>query len=214
MGIHSTRRDGAKNLDGIFLAFRARDRHFWHFYPRLNGHISTNPDDLISEKRQIFKRLQCKQSDYPNPDNLPPVPFDNAIFAVLEGATRNLLQEVKKRQSSTRLRPALSKLLQKIQTAITQTDLFMTEVIDLEAKERVLQVIVSVNLRSYEKDIKTVWDRFVMGQDLTVLVSDLDELFVDQELYHEVEEEEETNPLEVIKEEEIQLVCYQWFKPG
>jgi len=90
----------------------------------------------------------------------------------------------------------------------------MTEVIDLEAKERVLQVIVSVNLRSYEKDIKTVWDRFVMGQDLTVLVSDLDELFVDQELYHEVEEEEETNPLEVIKEEEIQLVCYQWFKPG
>ena len=52
-----------------------------------------------------------------------------------------------------------------------------------------------------------------MGQDLTVLVSDLDEFFIDQELYHEVEEEEETNRLEVIKEEEIQLVCYQWFKP-
>ena len=212
VGIHSTRTDGAKKLDGVFLAFRARDRHFWHFYPRLNSHISTNPDDLISEKRKIFKWLQCKSSDYPNPDNLPPVPFDNAIFAILEGATRNLLQEVKKRQSSTRLRPALSKLLQKIQTALTSTDLFMTEVIDVEARERVLQVIVSVNLRSYEKDIKTVWERFTTGQDLTVLVSDLDELFVDQELYHEVEEEE-TNPLEVIKEEEIQLVCYQWFKP-
>jgi len=213
LGIHSTRSDGSKNLDGIFLAFRVRDRHFWHFYPRLNGHISTNPDDLISQKRQIFKWLQCKQSDYPNPDNLPPVPFDNAIFAILDGATRNLLQEFKKRQSSTRLRPTLSRLLQKIQTALTQTDLFTSEAIDTEAKDRVLQVIVSVNLRSYERDIKIVWDRFVEGQDLSVLVSDLDELLVDQELYHEVEEEEETNPLEVIKEEEIQLVCYQWFKP-
>jgi len=213
LGIHSTRSDGSKNLDGIFLAFRVRDRHFWHFYPRLNGHISTNPDDLISQKRQIFKWLQCKQSDYPNPDNLPPVPFDNAIFAILDGATRNLLQEFKKRQSSTRLRPTLSRLLQKIQTALSQTDLFTSEAIDTEAKDRVLQVIVSVNLRSYERDIKIVWDRFVEGQDLSVLVSDLDELLVDQELYHEVEEEEETNPLEVIKEEEIQLVCYQWFKP-
>jgi len=213
LGIHSTRSDGSKTLDGIFLAFRVRDRHFWHFYPRLNGHISTNPDDLISQKRQIFKWLQCKQSDYPNPDNLPPVPFDNAIFAILDGATRNLLQEFKKRQSSTRLRPTLSRLLQKIQTALSQTDLFTSEAIDTEAKDRVLQVIVSVNLRSYERDIKIVWDRFVEGQDLSVLVSDLDELLVDQELYHEVEEEEETNPLEVIKEEEIQLVCYQWFKP-
>jgi hypothetical protein len=30
---------------------------------------------------------------------------------------------------------------------------------------------------------------------------------------YDLEEEEETNPLEVIKEEEMQLVCYQWFKP-
>jgi len=214
LGIHSTRRDGAKNLDGIFLAFRARDRHFWHFYPRLNGHISTNPDDLISEKRQIFKRLQCSQSDYPNPDNLPPVPFDNAIFAILEGATRNLLQEFKKRQAGTQMKPPLSKMLLKIQTALTQTDLLLSEPTDEEARERVLRVIVaSSGLRSFERDVKAVWDRFVIAKDLGLLVTELDELFIDQQLYHDLEQEEETNPLEVIKEEEIQLVCYQWFKP-
>ena len=214
LGIHSTRTDGAKNLDGIFLAFRAKDRHFWHFYPRLNGHISTNPDDLISKKRQIFKRLQCSQGDYPNPDNLPPVPFDNAIFAILEGATRNLLQEFKKRQAGTQMKPPLSKMLLKIQTALTQTDLPLSEPTDREARERVLRVIVASNgLRTFERDVKAVWDRFVIARDLGLLVTELDELFIDQQLYHDLEEEEETNPLEVIKEEEIQLVCYQWFKP-
>ena len=44
---------------------------------------------------------------------------------------------------------------------------------------------------------------------------DLDELFVDQQLYNEIEEQnEDVNALEMIKEEEVQLVCYQWFKPG
>ena len=38
LGIHSTRI--TKDLDGIFLAFRVRERHFWHFYPRINGAIS------------------------------------------------------------------------------------------------------------------------------------------------------------------------------
>jgi hypothetical protein len=217
LGIHSTRTVTTKDLDGIFLAFRARERHFWHFYPRINGHISTDPTKLVSDKRQIFKRLQCKQSDYPNPDNLPPVPFDNAIFAILEGATRNLLQDIKKQQTGSQMKPPLSKLLHKIETAFTQSDLsdLFSEPVDEEVKERVLKVIVaSEGLRSFERDVKAVWDRFVSSKNLGVLIADLDELFIDQQLYHDIEQEESINQLNVIKEEEIQLVCYEWFKPG
>jgi len=92
--------------------------------------------------------------------------------------------------------------------------LLLSEPTDEEARERVLRVIVaSSGLRSFERDVKAVWDRFVIAKDLGLLVTELDELFIDQQLYHDLEQEEETNPLEVIKEEEIQLVCYQWFKP-
>ncbi len=213
LGIHSTR--NTKDLDGIFLAFRARDRHFWHFYPRVFGAISTDPTRLINEKRQIFKWLQCKAEDFPTPADLPPVSFDNAIFAVLCGAVRNLLSDFQKRQVSGQLRPTLSKLLQKIQTALTQSDLSTTEPADTEAKDRVLQTITGVNLRTYEKDIKTIWDNFVESRDLGALVGNLDELFVDQQLYDEnSEQEEDVNALSMIKEEEVQLVCYQWFKPS
>nr|WP_273038874.1 C-terminal helicase domain-containing protein [Iningainema tapete] len=198
---------------GIFLAFRARDRHFWHFYPRIKGHISTDPSKLVSEKRQIFKWLQCKADDFPHSDNLPPAQFDNAIFYVLEGAVRNLLSDLQRRQAGGKLRPTLSKLLQKVQTALTQSN-FLTELTNTEAKERVLQTITGVNLRTYEKDIKAIWEKFVESRDLGLLVADLDELFVDQQLYDEIEEQpEDVNALSIIKEEEVQLVCYQWFKP-
>ncbi|MUG92818.1 helicase [Scytonema sp. UIC 10036] len=212
LGIHSTRT--TKDLDGIFLAFRVRDRHFWHFYPRVNNFISTDPTKLQSEKRQIFKWLQCKASDFPHPDELPPVKFDNAIFAVLDGAVRNLLSDLQRRQTSGLLKPTLSKLLQKIQTALTQPNLFRVDATDTEVKERVLQTIASVNLRTYERDIKTIWEKFVQSQDIGTLVSDLDELFVDQQLYEETEPEDGDRILSAIKEEEVQLICYQWFKPG
>jgi superfamily II DNA or RNA helicase len=213
LGIHSTRRDGPKDLDGVFLAFRARDRHFWHFYPRINGHISTDPVQMKSGLGQIFKWLRCSAKDYPNPDTLPPSPFDNAIFAVLQGATQNLLQSFKKQQSSSLLQPSLSKVLQKIQLALTQPDLFDAE-IDPAVKARVLRVITSINLRNYERDIKSAWNRFDAARNLEELLSSLDELFVDQELYDGLAEEEDSQSLELIRAEEIQLVCYQWFKPG
>jgi superfamily II DNA or RNA helicase len=216
LGIHSTssRVINEHPDGGIFLAFRARDRHFWHFYPRINGFISTDTTRLISEKRQIFRWLQCKSSDFPSPETLPPVEFDNAIFAVLKGAVSNLLSDLQRRQTSARLQPTLPKLLQKVQTALTQTDLFLGELPETEAKERVLQTIKEVNLRTYEKDIKAIWDKFVVSKDLNTLMADLDELFVEQQLYDQIEEQQEdANALSLIKEQEIQLVCYQWFKP-
>ncbi len=216
LGIHSTRTDGPKDRDGVFLAFRARNRHFWHYYPRINGHISTDPAQLVSDKRRIFKLLQCQASDYPNPEELPPVPFDNAIFAVLEAATHNLLQEVKRQQSSSRMRPVLSRLLQKIEAALAEPERIesTSDAGNDEIREQVLRVITTASLRSYEKTIKVFWDQFTASRDLAALVSNLDELFADQGLYHDVEEEKESDWLKVIRQEDIQLVCYQWFKPS
>ncbi|BAZ18377.1 putative helicase (plasmid) [Calothrix sp. NIES-4071] len=215
LGIHSTSHCllNEHPNGGIFLAFRARDRHFWHFYPRINGFISTDPSRLVSEKRQIFKWLQCKPDDFPSPESLPPVEFDNAIFAVLEGAVRNLLSDLQRRQTSGRLQAALPKLLLKVQTALTQANQFEEESAEAEAKERVLLTIKEVNLRTYEKDIKVIWDKYADSKDIGALLTELDELFVDQQLYNEIEEQQEdTTTLSLIKEEEVQLVCYQWFK--
>lgn len=217
LGIHSTRyfnipdshiRDG-----GIFLAFRAKDKHFWHFYPRISGAISLDPERLISDKRQIFNWLKCKESDFPPPDQLLPVPFDNAIFAVLESATRNLMTYFKKQQASSQLKLQLTKLLQKIHHALTQLSLLQEEPADEEARERILKVITTVNLRIYERDIKEIWDKYVQHKNLNVLTSELDECFVENNQYNEIGEEEELTPLKMIQEEDIQLVCYQWFKP-
>jgi hypothetical protein len=64
-----------------------------------------------------------------------------------------------------------------------------------------------------QKDIKAIWDKFVDGKDLNTLVADLDELFVEKQLYDQIEEQQEdANALSMIKEQKIQLVCYQWFK--
>lgn len=55
------------------------------------------------------------------------------------------------------MNPPLSKMLLKIHTALTQTDLLLSESADEEARERVLRVIVaSSGLRSFERDVQAV----------------------------------------------------------
>jgi superfamily II DNA or RNA helicase len=214
LGIHSTRTDGTPGLDGIFLAFRARGQHIWHFYKRVDGHISTDPLHLTTGKGQIFRWLRCSRDDYPNPDALPPVQFDNAIFAVLEGAVRNILTDLQKQRSTARLKPTLSKLLQKIYTALTQSNLFDVEIANQEAREQILKIITTINLRVYEPEIRGIWESYTQHQNLNTLVSELDEYFVDKELGQELEQEEaEDSTFEAIKREEVQLVCFEWFKP-
>jgi superfamily II DNA or RNA helicase len=217
LGIHSTHYFNIPDSNvpdgGLFLAFRAKDRHFWHFYPRVDGHIITEPNRLITDKRKIFNWLKCKESDFPSPDDLPPVQFDNSIFRVLDSATSHLLTYFQKQQTSSKLKPQLTKLLQKIYQALTQPNRFEYQPVDEEAKERILTVVATVHLRIFEKDIKLIWDNFVESKDLNLLIFDLDEFFIGNELYSEIEEQTESNLLEVVKREDIQLVCYQWFKP-
>lgn len=53
----------------------------------------------------------------------------------------------------------------------------------------------------------------VESRGLGEQVGDLDELFVDWQLYDEIEsQDEDVNALEIIQAQDVQLVCYQWFK--
>ena len=62
LGIHSTRYFNIPDYHvpdgGLFLAFRAKDKHFWHFYPRVDEHIITEPDRLIND---IFMLKKIKE---------------------------------------------------------------------------------------------------------------------------------------------------------
>ena len=217
MGIHSTRKDG---INGVFLAFSAKDRSIWHFYPCIDGAIVTDREStdkdamiIINEKRKIFKMIQCKESDYPKPDDLPPVEFDNAIFAVLQGAVSNLIHDFQKQQSSIRIKPSMSKLVQSIYTALTG-DLPDTDESDMADKKRVLKIISSINLKTFEREIRQIWDKYRQERNLTNLVAELDEYFIEKEIGQDIDDQEEESTLDIIRKEDVQLVCYEWFKPS
>lgn len=217
LGIHSTRYLNLpeSNEGGIFLAFKARDRHFWYFYPRLNGFITTDPDQAITDKRKIFNWLKCQESDFPDPDALEPIQFDKSIFSVLERATQNLLDDLKRQGAANRIKPTLSKNASQIKETLEQPNLWDTWIEDEKSvKDRVLTVIkTSRELRSYEREIKTIWNNYKGHNDAKVLVNQLDELFTENELYTDIDEPSDESIRKVIKAEDLQLVCYQWFYP-
>jgi len=219
-GIHSTWDKSIPHPEtpsgGIFFAFRANDKHFWHFYPRIQGAISLDPSRLITDKRTIFNWLKCEALDFPNPEDLLPVPFDNHIFPVLDRAVNNLLASFQKQQTAKGIKPQMTKLLQGIYHAITNPEnnpnFIQSEVIDEEVKQRVLKVITTVNYRSYERDVKLIWEKFKTHKDISLLVSELDEYFVESDQYEELTDDIDIRPVEIIAEKDIKLICYQWFK--
>ncbi len=136
--------------------------------------------------------------------------FDTAIFRILPDAIDNLLEYFKKQQTGSKLKPQLTKLLQKIHHVLTQ---FNDDSIDEESKIRISQVINQMNLKIYERDVKEIWDKYTKNKNVNILLSELDEFFIDNNLYHEIEEEKPDNTLKIIKQEDIHLVCFEWFKP-
>ena len=213
MGIHSTR-DGR---EGLFLAFQAKGRTAWYFYPRIDGNIVTDRQQfgsqIITDKRRIFKMLQCTESDYPDPDTLPPVPFNKEIFTILEGAIQNVINDFRKQAGMQRIKPKLSKVLQQIALALEANNSFQDET-DQEQKERVFRIITtSENLRVYEPDIKQIWEDYRTNHrdDINWLSNRLDEYFIENEIGQDLLDSEPTMS-EFITKEDVQLVCYEWFE--
>jgi superfamily II DNA or RNA helicase len=210
LGIHSTRYQAPQ--DGLFLAFQVKDRHFWHFYPRIAGHISVTSDHLQSDWGSIFQLLYCQPEDFPRPDDLTPAPFDGEIFQVLQPVIQNLLNLLNQRQSSSLLRPTLPQWLRQIYLVLTEAE----DAIDLdpvteEARLRVLDLIMHIkSIRTYERDCKAFWKIYQKDRDVANLIHSLDELFIDEDLYQSLPSRNQS--LTFFTPEDIQLICYQWFR--
>ena len=221
-GIHSTstKKITYPNVDngGILFIFQVHDKHFWHFYPYIQGVISLDQTRLISDKRTIFNWLKCQESDFPNPDEMLPVPFDNKIFGVLDKAVNNLFTLLQKQQTAKNVKPPMTKLLQGIYHAITNPDsvsgVIQSEPIEEEVKKQVLKVITRINYRIYEKDVKKIWEKFKSYKNISVLISELDNYFMECDQYEDMTDDQDIRPAETIEAKDIKLICYQWFKPN
>jgi superfamily II DNA or RNA helicase len=194
LGIHSGRRSP---LAGTFLAFRARDRHFWRFYP-------AEGSEPITDKRRIFQLLQC------TPDEPRVVP-DHSIFALLERATGEIFQELRARRAVRKIRPQMVGWNREFYSAINQPQLF--DQVPEELRQRVSQVLQDVALKPFQRDpaLKAIRTAFQESGGLQVLAEQLDAFFVENSLYRDVIE---PTTLEQIKEEELQLVCYEILAGG
>ncbi len=189
LGIHSGRQS---SMAGTFFAFRARDRHFWRFYPADGG-------EPVTDKRRIFQLLQC------GPDESRVVP-EHTIFDLLERATQDIFRELKALRAARKIRPQMTGLNKQFYNALNQTTLF--EEVPDELRRRVSQVLMQVPLRPFQRDpkMKAIRAAFKETGSVLTLAEQLDAFFVENDLYREIIE---PTVLEQIKEEDLQLVCYE-----
>ncbi|MGY2975690.1 helicase-related protein [Thermostichus sp. MS-CIW-37] len=210
LGIHSTRYQAPQ--DGLFLAFQVKDRHFWHFYPRIGGRISVDVNHLQSDWGSIFQLLYCRPEDFPKPDDLPPAPFDGEIFEVLQPAIQNLLNLLNRSQGSSLLQPSLPQWLRRIYLVLTEVeDAIELDAVTEEARQRVLDLVIHTkSIRTYERDCKEFWKNYQKNRDVANLIHSLDELFIDEGLYKGSSSRHRSPTF--FTQEDVQLICYQWFR--
>ncbi|HEY75753.1 MAG TPA: helicase [Thermoflexia bacterium] len=194
LGIHSGKRGPVR---GVFFAFRARDRHFWRFYPADGG-------PPITDKRQIFRWIQAG----PEEERLPPDVEALGVFDLLERATEEIVEELRQARAGRRVRPKMYRLNRRLYNALAQPGLFEREEIEEETWKRVRQALEEVSLRPFRRDpaLKRLLADFERTKDRVALLEGLDAWLVENELYREV-----TPPtvLEQITREDLQLVCWE-----
>jgi superfamily II DNA or RNA helicase len=194
LGIHSGKRSP---VAGTFFAFKARDRHFWRFYPADGG-------EPITDKRRIFKLIRCARDE-------PRIVPEHSIFDLLERATQDIFNELKALRATRKIRPPMTGLNRQFYHRLNQATLF--EQVPDELRQRVSQVLMNVSLRPFQRDptIKAIQAAVKDNGSMLALAEQLDAFFVENELYREVIE---PTVLEQIQEQDLQLVCYEILTPG
>lgn len=189
LGIHSGKKSA---VPGTFFAFRAKDRHFWRFYP-------ADGSPVITDKKRIFQLLLCKPDD---PRTVP----EHDIFPLLEQATQEIVSELQTQQKSRQIRPQLTGLNKEFYQALNQLELLNE--ISAGLRQKVGQVLLHKSLHPLRNDpsLKTVQATYKQTKNALVLAEQLDAYFVEHDLYQEVAE---PTILEQIKAEDLQLVCYE-----
>ncbi len=192
---HSTSRP-----TGVFLAFRAYDRHFWRLY-------TTDEDGsslVITDKRRLYRWIQVP------PDEQRVIPANFEIYDILEQATTDILKELTTAERAKRVPRKLGKIAQELQIALQQVPLGAEPIPDAQ-REKLLNVIRNAALEAFKRDrnLKVILNRFkAMGNQHT-LADELDSFFVENDLYREMVPIKSTS--QQIREEDLHLVAYEVF---
>ena len=197
LGIHSGKHYIARDARlGTFVAFSARGRHFWRFYP---------DDESLPEKniRTLYAMIACAREE---PRVEPgPVPYD-----LLERATQDVLANLRGEQVRNRVRPALTGMAQRLYNWLNRHTLWQeNEALDPDQLRRFNGVLEQVSLRPFERDrsLRTLVRAYEADGDFAQLVTDLDSFFTENGLYQESDVDILT--AEAITEEDLRLVCYE-----
>jgi hypothetical protein len=197
LGIHSGKHAVARDArSGIFVAFNARGRHFWRFYPDDNS----EPEKNI---RNLYAMIACTREE-PRVDP-GPVPYD-----LLERATQDVLANLRGEQARSRVQPALTGIAQKLYNWLNRPTLWReNEALDPDQLRRFNGVLEQVPLRPFERDrdLKALIKSYQTNEDFLQLITDLDSFFTENGLYQESDVDIVT--AEAIKREDLRLVCYE-----
>lgn len=191
LGIHSGKRAG---VEGVFFAFRAKDRHFWRFYPG-------DGDAAITDKRRIFRWIRCNKET----ERVLPSDFHvEEIFPLLERATQEILDELRAQEVRRKIREPLKGMNLKLYNALNQEDI--AQEVPEELRQRLNQVLEDTPLKPFERDpiLKGIWRDYQGTQDLLALAEALNGFFIEHELYRDV-----LRPtLERVEKVDLKLVGY------
>ncbi len=189
LGIHSGK---IGPVPGTFFAFRAGDRHFWRFFSSTGG-------EPISDKRQIFRLINC-------PPHEPRVVPEHDISDLYHRATADVWQEITVLRAGRKLRPRMSGLNKEFYDALNQLQL--SDSVPAELRHRVNRVLQAASLAPFQRDpaLKAIRDAFRQTRDVAALAEQLDLFFAENGLSAEVSE---SRMLDEIRQEELQLVCYE-----
>ena len=194
LGIHSGK---SAPVAGTFFAFRTGDRHFWRFYP-------ADGSDAISDKRRIFRLISCAPDE---PRTVPP----HKVFELLERATADVFREIRSRRAARRVRPQMTGLNKKFYDALNQLNPF--EQVPDDLRRRVSQLLLDVPLGPFQREpaLRAIEAALVESGSVLALAEQLEAFFVENGL---LREPGEPNVLAQIKEEDLQLVCYELLCPS
>lgn len=192
----------SKRPTGVFFAFQAGDRHFWRLY--------TDDSPPITDKRRLFSYLMTTRDE----KRIMPTGFE--VFDLLEKATDDVLREINSVIQSQRIPPKRGRLNIELEMALNQPSL-LAEALDDGAqaaydaqRDKVRSALGSAPLDTFRRDkkLKSIRTRYAETQDAVAVVAELDEFFIENDLYREVAPR---NALEQVKAEALKLIAYEVF---